>query len=253
MIGADFERIHFVLFGLQLQEPMAIVTDTIIGSMGVIFGIKLLKLKQDTPFFKYWIYFFITFGFSTFWGGLGHTFYAYFDVIGRVPSWITAVISLYFLEKAMITKIKSESRALLFDRLAIGKMIIVLSAIATICAFGPIHEKPQLGFLPIAVDTILAVIIAPGILGRSLAKSESPLYNYFYHGVLVMLPSAFIFLFKINIHQWLDKNDLSHVFLGIGLVFFYVGVKKLALENKSPETTLETEDAAHSLTTIAAS
>jgi hypothetical protein len=41
-----------------------------------------------------------------------------------------------------------------------------------------------------------------------------------------MVPSAIIFLAKINPHPWFDKNDLSHVLLTIGIIYFYKGVQK---------------------------
>jgi hypothetical protein len=48
--------------------------------------------------------------------------------------------------------------------------------------------------------------------------------------VLAMLPAAFVFLMKINLHPWMDKNDVSHILLSIGNVFFYVGIIKVTPE-----------------------
>jgi hypothetical protein len=31
---------------------------------------------------------------------------------------------------------------------------------------------------------------------------------------------------KINLHQWFDKNDLSHILMMIGITYFYLGVKR---------------------------
>ena len=44
-----------------------------------------------------------------------------------------------------------------------------------------------------------------------------------YMGVLVCIPSVFIFLLKLNPHKWLNKDDLSHLLMLLCLIFFYLG------------------------------
>ena len=97
MIGADFEKIHFVLFGLDLVEPMAFITDTVLGVLSVGLGWKLTKIKTDHPFRTYWIWFFLVFGVGAFVGGLGHTFFNYWGIPGKFPSWIAGPLSIYLL------------------------------------------------------------------------------------------------------------------------------------------------------------
>jgi hypothetical protein len=43
-----------------------------------------------------------------------------------------------------------------------------------------------------------------------------------------MLPASAIFLMKINLHQWFDKNDLSHVLMSAGIIYFYIGIAKIS-------------------------
>jgi hypothetical protein len=109
-------------------------------------------------------------------------------------------------------------------------MILVYTIFGWICLIFPIKEKPQIAFLPIALNTIFGVIISAGILSYQFSKKEQAFKTIFL-GVIIMLPSAFVFLLKINIHPWFDKNDLSHTLLTIGIVFFYFGVEKV--KNKS--------------------
>ena len=87
-------------------------------------------------------------------------------------------------------------------------------------------------FIFIAVDAILTYVIYSGIIGRVLALSKNTLYNQMFYGVLVCLPSVFIFLFKLNIHRWLNKDDLSHLLMLACLYFFYRGAKMLSLQIK---------------------
>jgi predicted membrane channel-forming protein YqfA (hemolysin III family) len=44
-------------------------------------------------------------------------------------------------------------------------------------------------------------------------------------GVVVLLPSAFVFLLKLNIHRWLNKDDLSHLFMLGAIICFYLAMR----------------------------
>lgn len=231
MIFADFEKIHFSLFGFELMEPMALITDVIMGSLSVYFAFRLRKNLTDHPFYLYWSYFFLIFGAGAFYGGFAHAFYGYWGVIGKFPSWISGPVSVYCLEQAMISvhpdnKILSRLKVISF-----WKFFAVILAWILILSLGPIQEKPSIGFLPIAINTILGVSLSAGILGSIYKKKGlSVNFKYFVLGVLVMIPSAFVFLMKINLHQWFDKNDLSHVLLTAGITYFFIGCRKLYKE-----------------------
>ncbi len=226
MIGADFEKIHFVLFDLDLVEPMAFVTDTLLGGLSVGLGLALTKIKNDHPFRSYWIWFYLVFGIGAFVGGLGHVFFEYWGVAGKFPSWILGPLSIYLLEQGMIAAHPNEEKGNLFKLISFWKTILVYIAFTLVCLFAPIQENPSLAFLPTAFNTMLGVVLTAGFLGNQYSKKIGPEFKYFVYGVLVLLPSAFIFLFKINLHPWFDKNDLSHVLMMIGIFYFYLGVKR---------------------------
>ena len=228
MIGADFDKIHFELFGLDLVEPMALVTDSILGILSIYLGWRISKIKSDNPFYAYWKYFFLIFGIGAFIGGFAHAFYNYWGALGKFPSWIAGPVSVYCLEQAMISLYPNEKILNRLKLISVFKLIIVFIAFFLVCGLGSIQEKPSQAFLPIAINTILGVSLTAGVLGAIYKKRISEYYRYFYLGVLIMLPSAFVFLLKINLHQWFDKNDLSHVLLGAGIVYFYIGVNKVS-------------------------
>ena len=102
MIGADFEKIQFELFGWDLLEPMALVTDSVLGLLSLGLGLALSRVKIEHPFRTYWIWFYILFGMGAFVGGLGHAFFNYWGVAGKFPSWILGPASIYMLEQGMI-------------------------------------------------------------------------------------------------------------------------------------------------------
>jgi len=232
MIFADFEKIEFTFMGWQMLEPMAIITDSIMGGLSVYFGIKLSRFKTSHPFYNYWVWFFLIFGVGAFYGGLAHGFYNYWGVFGKIPTWFAGPVSVYALEQAMIAAHPNKKSVKLLKGISFWKLMIVLTVWILILFNAPLYEKPELGFLPIAINTILGVSATAGGIGWYLYKKKqmSLNYKYFALGVLVMLPSAFAFLMKINLHPWFDKNDLSHVLMIAGISYFYLGIKKLYAE-----------------------
>lgn len=233
MIFADFEeKIEFTLFGWQMLEPMALITDTILGGLSIYMGLRLKRFKTDHPFYEYWTWFFFIFGIGAIYGGLAHGFYNYWGVFGKTPAWFIGPISVYLVEQAMISAYPNKKTIKLLKGISFWKMIVVLIIWLLIVTVGPLEEKPGLGFVPIALNTIVGVSAFAGGIGWNLYKKKkiSISYKYFYLGVIAMLPCAFAFLFKINLHPWFDKNDLSHVFMIAGLIYFYIGIKKLYQE-----------------------
>ncbi|MBK6950725.1 MAG: hypothetical protein IPH24_01425 [Crocinitomicaceae bacterium] len=228
MIGADFEKIHFVLFGLNLVEPMAFITDLIMGSLSIYFAFKVRQIESNLAFYTYWRLFFVIFGYGAILGGIGHTFFNQLGVAGKFPSWICGPLTVYCLEQAMISIHPIEKRFNLFKLISTLKLFVVYTVFIVICINAPITEKIELPFLPIAINTILGVSFAAGILAYWYKKKLSAKFKYFYLGVLVMLPASAIFLLKINLHQWFDKNDLSHVLMSAGIIYFYIGITKIS-------------------------
>jgi hypothetical protein len=201
MIGADFEKIHFVLFGFNLVEPMALITDVIMGSISIYFGVKVSKMNNH-PFYQYWKWFFLIFGIGAFYGGFGHAFYNYWGPFGKIPSWISGPVSVYCLEQAMISIHPNRKAFANLKAISFWKLIAVITAFTLILSMADLDAKPSLGFLPIAINTIVGVSLSAGVLGLIYyRKGLSPLYKYFTYGVLIMIPSAFVFLMKINLHQ----------------------------------------------------
>jgi predicted membrane channel-forming protein YqfA (hemolysin III family) len=126
----------------------------------------------------------------------------------------------------MISLIEDLKRKKTLKFLALSKMVVVYVIFAWICYTVPINEKPQIPFLPIAFNTILGVLLSAGVLGYQFYKKEKS-FKHIVTGVIIMVPSAFVFLIKINPAQWFDKNDLSHLLLTAGIIFFYLGIVKV--------------------------
>ena len=172
--------------------------------------------------------FFFLFGISSLAGGFGHALYSYFGHLGKLFTWVTGIVSIYMIERGMIEAYANSpinTRLKLFSMI---KLVLLYLVFFGILFFGPIDQKPNLPFLPIAINTIIGVSWFAGVYAFKLSKSLHKDFKFIFTGVLIMLPSAFFFLGKINLHPWMDKNDVSHVLLTAGIVYFMIGVEKLS-------------------------
>ena len=193
---------------------MAAVTNWMIAAF-CFYG--FLKLKNSNfEEVNYWKYFFITFSFSTLFGGFGHLFFQYLSVPGKFPNWITGILSGYFASNAMLVKMKNQSRKRMIKIGVIFKALIFL--------FLALWKQ---NFLFVALDAIVTYVLFCGVLGYSYFKQGHEYMKYMVLGVLVCLPSAFFFLLKINPHKWLNKDDISHIFMLFCTICFYIGAKNI--------------------------
>jgi len=208
------EKIKFVLFGLDLLEPMAFVTNLLIVSICIF---SYLSTKNNrSNYAKYWRFFFLTFAIAAFCGGLSHVFWNYLWFYGKIPSWTTGVLSSTFAAFAMLeVSVLRPKAKTMWQWVIILKGIIVLGL-----AFA------NWKFLFIAIDTIVTFLGFCGAYGYYLWRIGYNYVRYVVIGVLIILPSAFIFLLKIDLHEWMNREDLSHLLMFVGIYYFGVSVLK---------------------------
>ena len=232
LIGEDFSKIQVDLNGLILLEPNAIISDFIMALASFFIASKLYQKRRSHGFVKYWYYFFLTFALGAILGSIGHGLFYYLGPQGKFPTWISAILSTYFIEKAMIKSYERYNKNNTLGKIAFFKMIFVFLLVITVISSAEFDRNHTIGFLPIAINTIIGVFISVSIIGTANIKNQRG-FQWLFIGVLAMLPSAAIFLMKINLFQWFDKGDLSHMFMTIGVCLYYVGVKKIDAE-KAP-------------------
>jgi hypothetical protein len=231
IIGQDFPKLEWSFMDYIILEPNALVTDTIMALVSLYLAYLLYKKHLNTNFSNRWLNFFIVFGISSFLGGLGHALFYYFGAMGKMPNWITGIVAIYMIEYAMSAEIVSDDFRKKYEKFIFWKMILVFAIFFWVVSTQAIDEKPEIGFLPVAIHTIIGVFYSAGILGYKLSKTKNEAFIYFYWGVLIILPSAFFFLLKINPTNWFDKNDISHLCITAGIIFFYNGVVKVETSN----------------------
>lgn len=209
-----FEIIHFSIGGLKLQEPIALLTNWLIASFCfyVFFKTKWSSSYSSNAF----KYFYFVLGISTFFGGLGHLFFHYFGIYGKYPCWISGIIAGLFIGKGILHYWKERPMYVFWNSFLWTKSVLMLILSVT-------TQK----FVFVAIDAILTYILYTGFLSWKLWKSDKTEMKYFVYGMAILLPSAFIFLLNINLHRFLNRDDLSHLLMLSCIIFFYLGVKKI--------------------------
>lgn len=230
MIGMDFPPNDFLFFGLDLTDPTDFIYDMILGILALFFASKISKFEVQNEFFANWKKFFIFFGIATILSAFGHLFYNYFHYYGKLPGWIVIPISTYWIEKSILSAHKNSQLRTKANSLFLIKLGAVYLVGFIVWLFIDPLEKPQLLFLPITINTILGLLFVVGFYSYKFSKEISSQFKFIGYGILVIFPSAFIFIFKINLHQWFSKNDFSHILMVFGIALFYVGVSKLQKE-----------------------
>jgi hypothetical protein len=213
-MSADSYLITFKFLGLSLQEPMALVTNWSIACFS-LYAFFQLKLGKD-EFTDNWRNFFGLMAISMFLGGLGHLFFQYFGVFGKMPAWILGVVAGCFPLFALFTYY-DEKRAKMF-RMTVWFYSILIVALAVGLKL----------FIFIAIDSILKYVLC-GVIAFYWFKQGVENLRWISLGVLIVLPSAFIFLLKLNPHIWFNKDDFSHLLILGCVYFFYKGVKERKL------------------------
>jgi hypothetical protein len=236
LVGEDFNKIHITMFGLNISEPNVMLSDLFMSIISFYCGLRLLRGSGYSSFKSWWVYFFFVYGFSALSGGIGHALYAYFGSSGKLCGWISGIFSIYLIERAMTEAFNDLTLKYQLKKLSLIKLIFFLIVFFSIFFFRHVDKQTSLPFLPIAINTIIGVTWFAGYYSFKLSKQINSDFRYIYVGVLIMIPSAFFFLCKVNIHPWLDKNDISHFLLTLGIVCFFIGVEKISLTKEKIKT-----------------
>ncbi|MFT5581913.1 MAG: hypothetical protein ACI9G9_001175 [Psychromonas sp.] len=217
----EFDIIPFQLFNLNLQEPMSFVTNWLIAFF-CLYAFGSLKYGKNT-FVDRWKNFYLILTISSLLAGLGHLLFQYFDIYGKMPSWVLGAVAGIFASLGMLSIWHNKkSKSFLTYVVFIKSIVLVSSAL---------YLK---SFLFIAIDAILTYLLFCGFMGLLLHRKKYAGMKYIVIGVLVLIPSAFIFLLKVNLHRFLNRDDLSHLLMLFCVILFYKGVRKVFLLDVHP-------------------
>ena len=225
LIGKDFDKIETTIYGYKFLEINAFYGDTLILIVALFLAFKVSKLGKSEPFFNNWKWFFIIFGVGFFLGGLGHFMFNYWGLPGKYASWYLGIFAVYFLERAVISIYKNETWKRRFSSFFIIKLVFALLGATCVFVFVDISQDPQKGLIVPTINTIIGLGLVVGTVGYYYQKTISSSFKYLWISALVLIPTAVIQSKKINIHQWFDRNDVSHILLIVSLFLYYKAIK----------------------------
>ncbi|MFM7006985.1 MAG: DUF6962 family protein [Flavobacteriales bacterium] len=221
MIGQDFPKIEWSIFGLDLLEPNAFIGDLLLFITSIILANKIKKQNNAHPFYKWWTQFFLLFGWSFLLGGFGHLLYNYLGLWGKYPSWLLGMVATFYLTNGMLSLWANDlqkknfiqaAKILLFTGLAI-ELIVFFSVDITV--------DQSKGLLIPTVVSGIGLLFSLVFVGGTYHRNLDAGFRYLWLAACILLPNAFIQSQKINLHPWFDRNDFSHALLFSSLLLYY--------------------------------
>jgi hypothetical protein len=209
------------LFGLVLHTPVTALTDVIVAVICLVAYLKLHAIPDQGEVHRLFKYYFLSMSLATFLGGVvGHALMHYLPFFMKLPGWITSMLSVALLERAVIQyarKLMDPKIGIFFSRLNIVELVtfLILSLVTLNFQFVLIHAAYGMA------------IVVTGFTGFIYLREKSTGSKQVLLAVLVCAVGEFFFVFKIGLHKWFNHVDISHVFMMIGSVLYYKGSRKL--------------------------
>ena len=233
LFGKDFDKIEISVFGLDLVEPNAFIGDSIILIVALLLASKTKKLSDSSQFFENWRYFYLLLGIDMFLGGIGHLMFNYWGFNGKYLPWILGIFCVFFVERAMISLIKSSSKAILKNLIFFKLVLALLLEIGVFYAID-MSKDHSIGLRIPAINSAIGFVFSLAILGNKYRKEIDKNFVFMIYGVLLLIPSGLFISFKINLHPWFDKNDFGHLLLIVAMFLYFKAIKSYSkiVENK---------------------
>lgn len=207
--------------GIEIHEPIGALTDVIVSIACYFFAYKVRKYNKTESTFIYFFLYFLTLGTATLLGGLlGHAFLYALSFAWKLPGWITSMIGIMFLERAVIehTKILLHPMYIKVLRVInILEFIIFLSLTLYFLDFKFVEFHSGYGLMFVVLS----------IEGFLFLKTRNQASKNILIGIGFAAIAALIFMNKIIIHEWFNHLAASHIIMAIAAFMFYKGVKKI--------------------------
>ena len=224
LIGKDFDKIEISVFGLDLVEPNAFIGDCIILIVALLLASKTKKLSDSSQFFENWRYFYLLFGIDMFLGGIGHLMFKYWGFNGKYLPWILGIFCVFFVERAMISLLKSSTKVI-WKNLSLFKLVLALLLELGVFYAIDMSKDHSIGLRIPAINFTIGFVYSLAILGNKYRKEIDKNFVFMIYGVLLLIPSGLFISFKINIHPWFDKNDFGHLLLIVSMFLYFKSIK----------------------------
>ena len=226
-IGEDYPKIEWDVLGFELLEPNAFVGDALIALVAIVLFFKSRNLyrKNKNSYNFLWMSFFMFFGAGFFVGGIGHLLYNYLGVYGKYGAWFIGIFSSLILELAMVSQLTKHKA--IFEKAIFLKASLAFIALVVLVSSIDLTAELLKGLIIPVINSFIGLLFALAYLGYHYTKTISREFRFLYWSILVFLPTIPLQAFKINFHQWFDRNDVSHVLIIITLILYYTSLSKV--------------------------
>lgn len=205
------------VFGLRLDEPVTTITDLLVTAVCWYAFYRLSKIPIKNNVHFYLKYYFLSMGLATAIGGLiGHGFFYMFSFAWKLPGWLTSMISVALLERAVILYARKLIKPFL-GRLFAWLNVIELVTFVTITFI-------TLNFFFVEVHAAYGLlIVTTGFSLIVFVKTRNKGSRTFLIAVAFSSLSALVFMNEWGVSIWFNHFDISHVLMAISAWFFYKG------------------------------
>jgi hypothetical protein len=209
------------LFGIIFHTPVTAITDVIVAIINYMAYVKLKRMPDQREVHRLFKYYFLSMSMATFLGGVvGHALMHYLPFFMKIPGWITSMLSVALLERAVIQharRLIDPKIGVFFSRLNIIELLtfMVLSLVTLNFQFVLAHAAYGMA------------IVVMGFAGFIYLKERSLGSKQILIAVFTCAIGATFFVFQIGIDKWFNHVDISHLFMMIGSVLYYKGAKSM--------------------------
>lgn len=205
-----------------LMEPMSFLTDAFVAITCVILSDKLASKGGKTTSTYLYRFFFLSIGFSSFFGGMTHLFAYYLNGLEmRVATWVFIGFGVFAMQVVTANNF-FPSRAKI--PLMIGFTVQFFTYVFML--WEVMHFKV------VIINTMIGLlffVVPVEFLNYRKTKGRESLFIAY--GIVLVLFSTIIHVFKLSPHFWFNHNDLAHVITGLCMIVIYKGAAgRLALK-----------------------
>lgn len=209
------------LFGLQITEPVTVLTDLLI-SVVCWYGYYVLKKKKSPGAIRRLVMYHLLFmGLATAIGGIvGHGLMYYLHFAWKTPGWLISMISIALIERATIFYARpliSPRLGVFFSWLNIIELItFIILSFSTLDFF---YVEVHAGYGLVVVVASFSTVVY--VKTRDLAARTMLV------GVGFSVVAAVFYTYKWGIGPWFNHYDVCHVFMAISAFYIFLGGKRM--------------------------
>jgi len=212
--------------GIRIDEPATTITDLVVAGICIFAFIQLTRNYQPSKERIFFTIFFLGLGMGTLLGSLlGHAFLYRLNPAWQLPGWLLSMTAT----SALVLASLEINRKQIHPRVA--QLLFWINILA--CLLMEILAVTSIDFIYVIVHiafNLLGIVLPLHLGGWFRSKQSAHLLVIV--AVTVMIPVAFIFLFKLNISQWINHTSISHSLMAVSAIFFFLGVRRFISLNK---------------------